>query len=295
MYDLCRLSGVGVEAVGVLHDELARAQDAEPRPELVAELRRDLVEVDGQLLVRVDLRGGVEREHLLGGRPEHVPAPVPVLEPEHGLAVIHVPPGLLPQFHRLEARHDDLLRPGPVHLLADDVDDLLERPPPQRQIRIRAAGDLADQARPDHQLMTGDLRLGGHFLHRRDQHLAVSHVILESRPSSGPPKLQKTRSYSPNRPPMQAAAAQIKVPRKNPSMVRRSVSRAKGHGPSRKTKKCRSWGLTRKVPPVEYVIERQGLGTTTEFKDTSVRPRVAFILPVYICSLKPSAPQTCLP
>ena len=46
------LLDVGVEAVGVLHQELAGPDDAEPRPGLVAELGLDLVEGDRQLLVR---------------------------------------------------------------------------------------------------------------------------------------------------------------------------------------------------------------------------------------------------
>jgi hypothetical protein len=40
--------------------------------------------------------------------------------------------------------------------------------------------------------MTGDFRLRRHFLHRRNQHLAISHVILKLRPSSGPSKRRKT-------------------------------------------------------------------------------------------------------
>jgi hypothetical protein len=40
---------IGMEAVGVLHQELARAHDAEARPDLVAELGLDLVVVDRQL------------------------------------------------------------------------------------------------------------------------------------------------------------------------------------------------------------------------------------------------------
>ena len=46
---------VGMEAVGVLHDEFARAHDAEARADLVAELGLDLVEVDRQLAVALQL------------------------------------------------------------------------------------------------------------------------------------------------------------------------------------------------------------------------------------------------
>ncbi len=173
-----------VEAVRVLHHELAGPQRSEPRPELVPELRADLVEVHGQLLVRVDLGGREEGEHLLGGRAQDIPSLVTVLDAEHGLAVIHGPAGLLPELQRLEAGHQDLLGSGAVHLLADDLDDLLERPPAERQIGIRAAGDLADQAGADHQLMAGDLGLRRDFLHRRYEHLAISHVPLAPLPQT---------------------------------------------------------------------------------------------------------------
>ena len=41
----------GVEGVGVLHDEFARAHEAEPRADFIAELGLDLIEVLGQLPV----------------------------------------------------------------------------------------------------------------------------------------------------------------------------------------------------------------------------------------------------
>jgi len=180
---LVQALGVGVEAVRVFHHELARPQHAESRAELIAELRTDLVEVDRQLLVRADLVDRVEGEHLFSGRAQDVPAAVAVLEPAHGLAVVGVPAGLLPQLTRLKAGHQDLLGARPIHLLADDLDDLLQGPPSERQVGVRPAGDLADQAGPDHQLVAGDLRIGRNFLHRRDQHLTVSHVFHASKTS----------------------------------------------------------------------------------------------------------------
>ena len=73
---------VDVEGVGVLHHELAAAQDAGPGPGFVAVLGLDLVQRQRQVLV-----GGVQvlhqqGEHLLVGRPEQVVGALAVLEPE---------------------------------------------------------------------------------------------------------------------------------------------------------------------------------------------------------------------
>ncbi len=59
-----------VEAVGVLHDELAAAQDAGAGPFLVSVLRLDLIQGDREVLVGVVFTLDGEREHLLvgGGR-----------------------------------------------------------------------------------------------------------------------------------------------------------------------------------------------------------------------------------
>ena len=70
---------VDVEGVGVLHHELAAAQEAGPGPRLVAVLGLDLVEAERQVLV-----GGVQvldqqGEHLLVGRPEQVVGALAVL------------------------------------------------------------------------------------------------------------------------------------------------------------------------------------------------------------------------
>ena len=59
---------VEVEGIGVLHQEFARAHDAEARPHLVAELPLDVVEVERQVLVRLDVGAEDLRHHLLVGR-----------------------------------------------------------------------------------------------------------------------------------------------------------------------------------------------------------------------------------
>ena len=77
-----------VERVGVLHRELATAQEAGAGPRLVAVLVLDLVDRQRQVLVR-----GVEvlheqREDLLVRRREQVVGALAVLQPEDAVAVL---------------------------------------------------------------------------------------------------------------------------------------------------------------------------------------------------------------
>ena len=61
---------------------------------------------------------------LLVGRPEQHLALMAIGDAQHLLAVIVVAAALLPQLGRLDGRHQQFLRPGPVLLLADDLLDL---------------------------------------------------------------------------------------------------------------------------------------------------------------------------
>ena len=48
-----------------------------------------------------------------------------------------------------------------VHLLADDLDDLLVHAPPERQERPEAGAHLSDEAAAHEQLVARGLRVGG--------------------------------------------------------------------------------------------------------------------------------------
>ena len=96
---------VEVEAVGVLHQELAPAHHAEARPHLVAEFPLDMVEQFGQVAIALD-RGADDLGHLLlVGRPVQHLAVVPVADAQHLLAVILIAPALAPQLGGLDGRH----------------------------------------------------------------------------------------------------------------------------------------------------------------------------------------------
>ena len=111
---------VDVERVGVGHDQLAGAQQAEPGPGLVAELDLDLVDGQRELPVGVDLGADGDRDHLLVGGPEDEGA-APGVD-GHGRQRVAAeqggPPALLPQLDGVEGGEQQLLAAGGVELLA---------------------------------------------------------------------------------------------------------------------------------------------------------------------------------
>ena len=84
----------------------------------------------------------------------------PVLKAKHVLAHRLCASGTVPQVQRLQRWHPKLLSAGVVHLLADDLFDLAERPPCHREVRVDARRDLIDQSGAQHQPVADDLRLG---------------------------------------------------------------------------------------------------------------------------------------
>ena len=151
---------VDVEGVGVLHDELAAADDAGAGAGLVAVLGLDLVDDGRQVLV-----GGVEvldreGEHLLVGGGQQVVPVLAVTELKQGGAVVVPAPGGLVGLGRQEGREVDLLAAHGVHLLAHDVLDLAQRPQPQRQPGVDPGGGPADVAGAHEQAVAGDLGVG---------------------------------------------------------------------------------------------------------------------------------------
>ena len=151
----------GVEGVGVLHDELAAAQDAGAGTRLVAVLGLDLVEPDGQVLV-----GGVEvlhreGEHLLVRGAEQVVVALAVLEPEDAVAVLRPAAARLVGLAGQQRGEGQLLGADRVHLLADDRLDVAQHPQAQRQPGVDARRGAADVAGADQQPVAGHLGVDG--------------------------------------------------------------------------------------------------------------------------------------
>jgi len=93
-----------------------------------------------------------------------------VLEPEHRLAHQLPAPAAQPGLGRVHDRHQDLLGTDPVHLLADDADDLQPDPDRKRQQRVVTRHQLADIPGAQQQPVAGRARLRRVLAQRRDVH-----------------------------------------------------------------------------------------------------------------------------
>ena len=167
--------GVDMEAVGVLHQEFARAHHAEARADLVAELGLDLVDGQRQLLVGLQLIAGEVGDHFLVGRAVAELAVLAIGDLQQLAAEFLPTAGFLPQLLRLHRGHQHLDGAGGVHFLADDVLDPAQHLQAQRRPGVDAGGQLADHAGAQHQLMAGDLGVGGDFLGGAEVELGQAH------------------------------------------------------------------------------------------------------------------------
>ena len=159
----------GVEAVGVLHDELLGAHQAEARADLIAELGLNLVEVLRHLPVGIDLARDERGDDFLVRRPEHPFLLGAVADLEQHVLGGLVAPALLPDIRRLEGGHEQFKRAGAIHLLAHDLLDLAQRAQPQRQECVEPARELADQPGAQKEFVRDDLGLSRRLFQRGNQ------------------------------------------------------------------------------------------------------------------------------
>ena len=178
---------VEVEAVGVLHQELAPPHHPEARADLVPKLPLDMIKRARQLAIGARFGREDRGDQLLVGRPVEQFAPLPVLQSQHLGAIGVVAPALPPQIGRLQGRHQQLDRPGPVLLLAHDLLDLAQDLEAERKPGIDAGGGLANQPRAQHQLVADDLGVGGALLEHRQKSLGKAHGPV---PRGGAPNRQ---------------------------------------------------------------------------------------------------------
>ena len=156
----CETGVVEVEGVRVLHGELAAPEDPGTGPLLVPVLGLDLVQGDGQVLVRGVLALHRECEQLLvGGAEEHVVA-LAVLETEQRRSVLGPPARRLVGLAGQERGQADLLGAGGVHLLSHHLLDPPEGAQAERQPRVHAGRDAPDVAGTDQQFVAQDLGIG---------------------------------------------------------------------------------------------------------------------------------------
>ena len=152
---------VHVEGVGVLHDELAHAEQAALGAGLVAELGLHLVPDLRKLLVAAQLAARDHGHDFLVRHAEAEVALEAVLEAEHVVAHDVPAAGFLPDFGGVQGGEEELLGADAVHLLAHDGHDLQQRALRQEEIAVNAGRQLADIAGAQQELMAGDLGFGG--------------------------------------------------------------------------------------------------------------------------------------
>ena len=188
---------VRVEGIGVLHRELPHPDQAAACAGLVAELGLNLVHPLWQLSIRLhrlaeQVGGGL----LMRWGKDVLPLPT-VQQPEEDRAVGLIPARLLPQLQRLNGGHMQLLRPGPLHLFADNLLDLAEAAPGQRHVGVDAGCQLGDQPRPQRELMVGGLGLRGGLPQsapKKRAHPLRHHKLLSSPGRRGVPAEAGTSS-----------------------------------------------------------------------------------------------------
>ena len=166
---------VDVEAVGVLHGELAGPDQTGTRTGIVAPLDLDLEHELGKLAIRADLPGGQARHHLLVGHGEHHVPVAAVLKTRQLGADLLESATLLPELSRVHdgKRHLDGADGG--HLLPEDLLDVLHGLPSERQVGEDALAELAYITRPEEELVADRLDPGGRLSQRLTEHLGHPH------------------------------------------------------------------------------------------------------------------------
>src|SRR5690606_22198776 len=90
-----------------------------------------------------------------------------------------------------------------------DAGDVVQRLRAQRQVGVEATADLADQARPQEQLVGIDFRLGGALLERR--YVALGPVVHRNRKTCPPPRGRATRKSAAAPPPENPPRAPLRA------------------------------------------------------------------------------------
>jgi hypothetical protein len=166
---------IPVAAIGVLHDELADADQAAPGSRLVAELRLEVVDHHRQLAIALHDVAEEDRDDLLVGHRENHVALAAILEAHELGADLEVAAALLPDLGRMDDRHLHLLGADPVLLFADDLLDALADAEPERQQRVDPGAQRADIAGSQEKPVRRHLGVGGIVAERREEEVTQAH------------------------------------------------------------------------------------------------------------------------
>ncbi len=137
---------IHIERVQVFHDEFAAAHQSETGPYLITILVLDLIQQQGQIPVRVNIRIHQGGDNLFMGGPQTVSPLMAIPQAEHLISINIPAAGFLPQFSGLNDRHHHLLPTGPIHLLAHDFGDLFDNPVAQGEVGIHPGCGLANKS-----------------------------------------------------------------------------------------------------------------------------------------------------
>ena len=154
LVDLLKSFLVLVEAVAVLHGELAYADEARSGSGVVAPLGLELVNKKREPLVGIyDVASEVGCAFLMGHGKDHVPV-VAVLEAAHFPVDAVESAGLFPEVAGVDHGHQDLLCAELVHFIADDGRDLLDGSVSEGKKREDTGGQLVDVSRSEKVFVT---------------------------------------------------------------------------------------------------------------------------------------------
>src|SRR5262249_48521606 len=168
---------VGIERVGVFHQELTRAQHPGARSRRVAFLRMDVIPDLRQAGVGADLWGGQPGDDLFVRHAQAHVGALAVLELEH-LGDVVPAPRLLPDLGGVHHGHGDLLPADRVHLFPDDRVDLVEDALAEGKVDVDAGRELPHESGPQHELVAQRLRLGRLLPQGGNEGLAEPHPAL---------------------------------------------------------------------------------------------------------------------
>ena len=166
---------IGMEGVGILHNEFAPAHQAEAGPDLIAKLGLNLIEVHRQLFIGAQLAANKVTDHFFVRWPQAGLMVMTVAEAEQFRAVFLHAPRSLPQFARLHHRHQKLMAACVIHLFAHDGFNTAQHAQPNRQEVVDAGGDTADIPGPEQQSMGNHFGIGRIVTQGRNEKSGISH------------------------------------------------------------------------------------------------------------------------